>query len=458
MTDRANKGTPKATSAIAALTIAAIGLAAASAAIWPGLGYDAWAWMIWAREAGTLGISLAGGPSFKPLPVLVLAPVAHFGDAAPFLWLTTARACLLLSPIVAWQLGRELDGRLAGAFAAAGVGSIGLLMNLAAIGYSESVTIICVLGAALCMVRARGTGALLLLAIAGLTRPEVWPFAIALAAVLAARRALPPARAAALAIIAPTIWLGIGWLATGHVRGAMGHAQKPVSTAASVVLAEAAKSVVWPVLAGLSVAVVLLVRDRDRRIGWLTATGLLWIALIAAMAEDGFSGLARYTSPGVVLLCVVAGWGWAKLIGLIGNGPMRAIAAAAVGIAFIAAAAGPISNTRNQLRWVRDRELVINDLAKTVEVAGGREAITAVGSPIALNGQTQAPLAWRLGLPISSVQVRWPSERPRDFELPAVIFHAPYAKAGKMVPLPTYAKLRTIARYRYWTATLAEPR
>jgi hypothetical protein len=42
--------------------------------------YDPWSWIIWGREVVHLDLSTAGGPSWKPLPVLFTAPFSLLGD------------------------------------------------------------------------------------------------------------------------------------------------------------------------------------------------------------------------------------------------------------------------------------------------------------------------------------------------------------------------------------------
>ena len=66
---------------------AALGVAllagAASLALPSTLGYDAWAWTVWGRELAHLDLATTAGPSFKPLPVLALAPLSVLGAATP---------------------------------------------------------------------------------------------------------------------------------------------------------------------------------------------------------------------------------------------------------------------------------------------------------------------------------------------------------------------------------------
>src|SRR2546423_9397814 len=50
--------------------------------------YDPWAWILWGREIVHVDLLTAGGPSWKPFPVLFTTPFSLFGqDLAPYLWL-----------------------------------------------------------------------------------------------------------------------------------------------------------------------------------------------------------------------------------------------------------------------------------------------------------------------------------------------------------------------------------
>ena len=55
------------------------------------LAFDPWAWLVWGREIGQLDLDTTGGPSWKPLPVLVTTVLGAAGDLAPTLWLVVAQ-------------------------------------------------------------------------------------------------------------------------------------------------------------------------------------------------------------------------------------------------------------------------------------------------------------------------------------------------------------------------------
>src|SRR5690348_15579221 len=74
--------------------------------------YDPWAWLVWGREIAHINLQTTGGPSWKPLPVLLTTVFAVFGKAQPDLWLIVARAGAVMAVAmvfkVAWRLTRDL--------------------------------------------------------------------------------------------------------------------------------------------------------------------------------------------------------------------------------------------------------------------------------------------------------------------------------------------------------------
>ena len=82
------------------------------------LAFDPQVWVLWGRDALELSLDTDGGPSWKPLAVLITTAVAPAGSAAGVLWLVVARAGGLLAVAGALYVGRRLGGRAAGAVAA----------------------------------------------------------------------------------------------------------------------------------------------------------------------------------------------------------------------------------------------------------------------------------------------------------------------------------------------------
>ena len=88
-------------------------LAIISAAVLPTVpSYDPWSWIVWGREITDPHISfiISGGPSWKPLPFVFTTVWGAFGNAAPTLWVITARIGGLLGLVAAWRLANRLTG------------------------------------------------------------------------------------------------------------------------------------------------------------------------------------------------------------------------------------------------------------------------------------------------------------------------------------------------------------
>src|SRR5215213_428306 len=147
---RSRPGSP----AAVRVAIAAAALTGALSLLLPSVPtYDPWAWLIWSREITELDLVTAGGPSWKPLPVLIDVPFALAGnDVAPWSWLVVSRAAgalaLLMAFRVGWKLaGNGLAGAGAGVIAALGIlGMRGWLRGVA-LGNSEGLLIALVLAA-----------------------------------------------------------------------------------------------------------------------------------------------------------------------------------------------------------------------------------------------------------------------------------------------------------------------
>jgi hypothetical protein len=313
--------------AISAATCLA--LAAGSLAIAHEPVYDGWAWLVWGRELAGLDLDTTLGPAFKPLPVLVTAPLSLAGDAAPALWLLLVRASwlvtLVLAGAIAQRLTLDLDRRLRVVAVAFAVFALALLSDdvtawarQGAAGMSEPVLVVLVLGAVAAQLHGRSSLALVLAGLAALVRPETWPL---LAAYGVWRwRAEPALRPwiAAVAVAVPALWFGPGVLggaatsATRALRGTgtpLAGAGRALGGAATMPLI-----VAWP----FALFAVLDARARGaaagRAVVVLAAGALAAIATVAVMAAGGFAGLQRFMAPAAAIVCVLAGVGLARLL------------------------------------------------------------------------------------------------------------------------------------------------
>ena len=80
---------------------------------------DPWAWLDWGQEitSSHISLSLSGGPSWKPFPVVFTTVFSLFGHAAPDMWLVVTRTAGLLAIIAMFRLGRRFGGIVAGVVA-----------------------------------------------------------------------------------------------------------------------------------------------------------------------------------------------------------------------------------------------------------------------------------------------------------------------------------------------------
>jgi hypothetical protein len=304
---------------------AAVGVAvlagAASLALPATLGYDAWAWTVWGRQLARLDLATTAGPSFKPLPVLALAPLSVLGGATPVVWMGLMRAAAVLSLLLAYRLGARLAGPLAGAVAALSLALSADLYRTALLGSAEPVLIALTLGAADRHLAGRRDWALVLIALAGLIRPEAWVLLGAYGVYVWLREPRLRPLVAAAVVLPPALWLGLDWIGSGdplHASSTATSATEGSAANAKVpafeVVRRAADAIIVPTLVLAAIGTSLAVRRRDRPVLSLAALALGWIAVVAIMAEAGFTGTRRYLAAPAAALCVVAGVGLAWLL------------------------------------------------------------------------------------------------------------------------------------------------
>jgi hypothetical protein len=441
------------------------------------VGYDPWVWLIWGRELTRGTLSSDGTIAWKPLPVLVTALLAPFGEAAPQLWLLVSRAVGLSGLVavgsVAARLARGgVREPLVGAVAAT-VAVVAFLLTPDAEarwlrhllqGNIEPVT------AALCVwaVRRHLDGrpgqAVVLGALAGLTRPETWPFLLLYAAWLlwrAPRRwwVLVPGLS-----VVPVLWFGGDRLASGNALGGAATAQVLLETPEErLVLAVDSALAMVPAAVWVAAAVAVVWGAHRRRVApaLLAGAALAWAALVVVMAAQfGYAAIGRFYAPAAALLCVLAGvavgWlagsGWASAVRSdrtrrwlgstertrlslgstertrlslgstertrlsLGSAAARGalpVGATAAVLALVALAGAPSVTPRlewlpAQLDAAAVRADAEADLVAFVAAAGGRDGLLACG-PLSVDatrpaGEVRPRLAWMLDLPMAGVR------------------------------------------------------
>jgi len=418
--------------------------------------YDPWAWLVWGRELLHGGFETASGPSWKPLPVLIDAPLSLLGDAAPQAWLLIARTGWICAPLLAGLLAARLSGESAGRWrwvaAALAAGSVALSadsftppLRQFTGGLSEPLLAALVLGAIWAALDERRGLALGLGTAAALLRPECWPF-LALWAYFASR-GRPRLRAAAIlaAILVPVAWfvpdlIGAGTPLEGGETARAGGIE-PLDGLAVLGRALAAPlAAVW-----IGVALLLwrewrlsgrdgiALPEYDRPLAVLLAGAAAWILLVALMAIAGFAGLPRFLAPATAIVAIAGAVGLARAGA--GTGANAVLVALGVVLA-VAGFAWRAAQVPGDLEVVERQTTSIEHLFDLVDRTGPARLLACGGKVRITQVRQQTALAWKLDEPIASTPVR---RRPK------------YGVALSTKPLPDGI---VIAQEGLWRATV----
>jgi hypothetical protein len=465
----------------------------------PAPSYDPWAWLLWGREVAGGSLSTLEGPAFKPLPVAVCALLAPLGSAAPWLWVLLVRVAAAVAAILAFDVARRLAGgsRVAGVLAAVAVLLCGALPAYTAAGAEPALVLALALGAGVAWRDGRMRIALACTAGCALLRVEAWPFVVAAGVVLWRTRPQDRTLLAALAAAIPAAWLVPELIGSGDIlrSGARARVPNPGQPAladvpALAALREAVALPLWPLWLG----VVALVVARRRAALVPAAFGAAWIALVAAMAQAGFSGEPRYALPGAALIALSgavglalptaalkgarSGGGIAGLRrtaalkrarssgGIAGLRRTAALKGAPSGrgatsvascshgvyqatfVALVLVAAVPRAAALGDVRAEQAHQWrLAGDLADAVAAAGGPRAVLACGQPYV--GPLRGPLmAYRMGIAKHRVE---PDARPRP---PGMVFRSAIHPAAEPAP-DAPGQFSEVARIGTWQVLAA---
>ncbi|HET8814175.1 MAG TPA: hypothetical protein VFM51_04395 [Solirubrobacterales bacterium] len=427
-------------------------LAAASLALPYFPVYDPWAWLVWGRGLVEGGFETAAGPSWKPLPVLVDAPLSLLGDAAPKAWLLVARTgwicASLLAGLLAWRLAGEETGRWRWAAALIAAGSVALThdaftppLRQFTGGLSEPLLVALVLGAIWAALDERPGVALSLGAAAALLRPETWPF-LAIWAYHASRNR-PRLRVAAMgvAILIPVAWFAPDIVGAGSpLEG--GETARAGGIEPLDGLAVLGRALAAP-LAAAWIGVGLLswrewrllgpgerrVPQRDHPLAILLVGAAAYVSLVALMAVAGFAGLPRFLAPATATVAVIGAVGIARVAapplsaaekesaglfsrypeqrsgGLFFGSRPRKLAVAALAVAVVGFG-WRVAQVPGDLRVVERQTASLEDLFALVNRTGSGPLLACGGAVKMTQVRPQTALAWKLEEPIAAAPVR----------------------------------------------------
>jgi hypothetical protein len=369
--------------------------------------YDPTAWLIWGRQITEGTLETIRGPSWKPLPVVVTAPSALLGDtAAPLIWAWVARTGGLMSIVLAYVVAVRLRGVLAGVVAVAALVLANSYLTNFLKGNSEGLLVALVLAAVLCQMDGRSRAAFVFGVGAGLLRPEAWPIIAAQGLWLLhedRRRGASPWATLMLlggtAVLLLVAWfvpekIGSGNFLRGAQRGLEPVANSPALAAFpfGAVFTNGASALAYPVYAGAVLAVVDAVRHRRVAVLLVAAVATVWMVVVAALSQVGFTGNLRYVTLPAALLCVLGGVGWA----IAARWRPRALVVVLV-VAAVPGIVKAADGAAYQFDVLASDERLYRQLPAVIERAGGAAAIRDCGGAYTGPFQTQV-LAWQLHL------------------------------------------------------------
>jgi hypothetical protein len=357
---------------VAALAVAAVG-AALLVPTYPN--YDTYFHLVWGREL-LHGIKpdfdAYAAPTEHPLFLALCAVVGLIGTDADRALVVI---CVLSLVALAWgtfRVGEACFGPWPGLLAAAFVGSSFAFLLYAARAYVDVPFLALVLWAAAMEARAprRGTAVMVVLAVAGLLRPEAWILAGAYwlwcgwAAPTRSRRL----DLLALAVAAPLIWCLVDLLVTGdplfslHATSDLAdelNRNRGLSSVPGSFVSFITDTARPPVaLMGVVGAVLLWRLGRGRALH--VPIALLGAGAVTFLGTGlaGLSVLPRYLTVPVVAVCLLAAYGVLGFTTL-EPGPLRrawsraAIGAAVVGLVFVVIKAPVVNTLRGELRFIK---------------------------------------------------------------------------------------------------------
>ncbi|MBJ7521360.1 MAG: hypothetical protein JHC84_16790 [Solirubrobacteraceae bacterium] len=354
------------------------------------INYDTLYTVIWGRDLarGDLpDLEVALAPTPHPLQELASMPlVLLFGDAPEFgsvaAWVVSGGAYLLLGVlgVLVFALGRAWFGWAAGALAALIILTREPVLSYGLRAYVD-LPYLCLLLAALLVETRRpraGSPVLVLLALAGLLRPEAWLFSGAYVLWLAwgddGLRGGALVRVALLAASAPVLWALHDLLLTGNplwsLTGTRDNAAElgrktgllNVPTTLPRRLGEILREPVLLAAAGGLGFGLWKLRDRAR-LGVIA--GLLGLAAFTVLATAGLSILVRYLLPVATIGALFAGAGVFGWMLLDRDDPARRWwmgFAAVVVIALVAFTPKQVDRLDSLQRALSTQEAIVGDL------------------------------------------------------------------------------------------------
>lgn len=302
------------------------------------LGYDTFYALLWGGDLAhgrTPDYRVPVAPTPHPLAVLLGLPASLFGSSGEAVMLALVILAVGALVVGVFRLGERLFGRAVGILAALIVATRVPLLNYGIRGYVDLVEIALVVWAAVLEARAprRGWPVLVLLALAGLLRPEAWLYSLAYWLWLRRLRLAP------LVLAAPLIW-GFSDLAisgdflwslhgTRELASALGR-PKGLGSAFTTAPRRVGEIVRLPELIAAVVGFGFGVVAYPRRVALPAAMAALNLMAFAIFGVAGLSLLGRYLFLAGVMVALLAAVGCLGWLEARGQRLWRAVGSAAL--------------------------------------------------------------------------------------------------------------------------------
>jgi len=371
-----------------------------------------WGGQLARGETPQYGIPMA--PTPHPL-VEVLGVILSPLSPRAIEHVTVALGFLALSACgwVVYRLGSAWFGRLAGALAALILLTRVPVLSYGVRAYVDIPYLLLVLCALLVESRHRaveegpaGAPVLVLLALAGLLRPEAWVFSglywlyLAFAGSKASRSQWALVRLALLAAAAPLLWVASDWLITGHPLWSLTNTRHTATTLDRVTgignvpeyIPRRIGEILRPaVLAGAALGGVLSLWWLPQRARLGALMGVLAVVAFAAFAAFGLPINTRYAFLAATILCLFCGagvFGWTRLAQADPRRRWWMAAGALVLVTLLASVPSQYHSAHRELRKLAHQQSIQDDLLALVN----DHAITRRCEPVGVPNHAPIPL------------------------------------------------------------------
>ncbi len=432
-----------------------VGIITVIAISWPPSS-DPWAWIDWGQAVAShitgpkIGLSLAGGPSWKPFPVIFTSVFGLFGRTGPHLWLLVTRTSGLLALVAAYRVARRFGGPVAGILAAVALCLVQDALFYWARGASEPIEVAATLWAI--EFHLSGSPRLAYFAgfLAALNRPEFSPFLFLYAVYLWFRVPRSRGLVVTLLVLVPVAWFGAPGIISGNPfqagNAALGGQGSPGSAFAELKDGFPLMTVPTVVLAGIGFGLAYV--RREMTLVWLGVGAIAWALMEGVFTQLAY-GLPRYMLPGGAIACVLAGVAavWLaqeaerRLPGARLAGGRTSLTAVATVVALVALTL-PWTLPRVEAFSAQGAEAnrasyYISRMFTAADLAGGRaRVLPCLTSGVAVNHTLASALAWKLKVPERRVH---PSMHGTGF-----VFSAPHNTTTGTTPPILHLSDRTV--------------